>query len=255
MKIYILSDKNGIPYSVNAYAAYNGFEQLGYEVVLIKSIDEIDDINPENIVFAGIGNIQTYLNNVLGLEIKHLNFDYPDELKTYLGREVYKTKFDVVFNQVSLGCEPFFIKPVNEQKLFTGVLVKEFKDLPPINENIEVWKSEPVKFISEYRCYIYYKELIGVKNYKGNPFKMIDDKKVLSAIKDFKNSPISYSLDFGVTDDGRTLLIEANDSHSLGNYGLAPFQYARIISSRWAELTNTNDYLYYKFNTGFYNFD
>ena len=254
MKIYILSDKNGIPYSVNAFSAYNGFEQLGYETILIKSIDEIDDYNPENIVFAGIGNIQTYLKTKLGIEIKHLNFDYPEELKSYLGRNILKTSFNEVFKMASEGCEPFFIKPVNEQKLFTGILVKDFKDLPPISENIEVWQSEPVRFISEYRCYIYYNKLIGVKNYKGNPFKMIDDKIVLSAIEDFKESPVSYSVDFGVTDKGETLLIEANDSHSLGNYGLAPFQYARIISSRWAEMTNTKDYLYYEFNTGFYNF-
>ena len=69
----------------------------------------------------------------------------------------------------------------------------------------------------------------------------------MSAIDEFKNSPVSYSLDFGVTDDGKTLLVEANDSHSLGNYGLHPFQYARIIASRWAQMTGTKDYSYYEF--------
>ena len=78
-------------------------------------------------------------------------------------------------------------------------------------------------------------------------FKMIDENIVLSAIDEFKNSPVSYSLDFGVTDDGKTLLVEANDTHSLGNYGLHPFQYARIISSRWAQMTGTKDYSYYEF--------
>lgn len=248
MKAYILSDKNGIPYSVNAYSAYSGFEQLGYEVVLIESIDEITDADPENIVFAGIGNVQNYITNKLGMDIKIQNFDYPTELTDYLGRKIIKTDLASVFSNFVSGAETnIFIKPVNEQKLFTGILVNKFPDLPPIHENHEVWKSEPIKFISEYRCYVYYKKLLGIKNYKGNPFKMIDENIVLKAIEDFKSSPVSYSLDFGVTEDGKTLLVEANDAHSLGNYGLHPFQYARMISSRWAELTGTKDYLYYEF--------
>lgn len=247
MKVYILSDKNGLPYSTNAFFAYSGFELCGYEIVLIKSIDEIKDNNPENIVFAGIGNITNYLKDKLNIDISDVNFDYPDELKSYLGRNIVKTTYNEVMEEVSNDFEPFFIKPVNEQKLFTGILVKEFKNLPPIHENIEVWKSEPVNFVSEFRCYVYYRKLMGVCIYKGDPFKTLDEKIVKDAISEFTSSPVSYSLDFGVTDDGRTLLIEANDSHSLGNYGLQTFQYARMISSRWAEITNTKDYLYYEY--------
>lgn len=61
MKVYILSDKNGIPYSVNAFSAYTGFEKLGYEVILINGIDEIENPELEDIVFAGIGNVQQHL--------------------------------------------------------------------------------------------------------------------------------------------------------------------------------------------------
>jgi len=133
MKIYILADKNNIPYTVNAYLAYNGFEQLGYEVILIKTIDDIKDNNPENIVFAGIGNVKNYINNVLKLDIDIENFDYPSELSEYLGRNLHKDKFNKFISEFT-GDKPLFIKPVNEQKLFTGVLINEYKDIPPLKK-------------------------------------------------------------------------------------------------------------------------
>lgn len=48
-------------------------------------------------------------------------------------------------------------------------------------------------------------------------------------------------LDFGVTSDGRTLLIEMNDGYSLGAYGLEPELYAKLLTARWAELNRTQD--------------
>ena len=48
-------------------------------------------------------------------------------------------------------------------------------------------------------------------------------------------------MDFCLTDDGRTLLIEVNDGCSIGCYGLEPIDYAKLLSTRWAELTNTED--------------
>lgn len=255
MKVYILSDKNGIPYSVNAFSAYTGFEKLGYEVILINGIDEIENPELEDIVFAGIGNVQQHLLRQFKIDTTNINFDYPEELTKYLNRNVYQSTLGDIHNMIKNGVdEPFFIKPANEQKLFTGVLVNSFSDIPPLfNMETKVWVSEPIDLVSEFRCFIYYGKLIGVKNYKGNPFKIIDSNIVLNAIKDFSQQPKAFSLDFGLTRDNKTVLIEANDSHSLGGYGLVPFQYARMISARWAELTNTNDYLYYPFNINDFN--
>ena len=48
-------------------------------------------------------------------------------------------------------------------------------------------------------------------------------------------------MDFGVTDDGRTLLIEINDGFSLGTYGIEDTLYAKLLTARWAELNGTED--------------
>ena len=63
-----------------------------------------------------------------------------------------------------------------------------------------------------------------------------------SAVKAFPNMPAGCALDFGVTEDGRTLLIEMNDGYSLGTYGLEATLYARLLTARWAELNGTEDF-------------
>jgi hypothetical protein len=50
--------------------------------------------------------------------------------------------------------------------------------------------------------------------------------------------PVSGSIDVGVTKDGKTVLVEVNDSYSLGNYGIGSILYARMIEERWRELRN-----------------
>jgi hypothetical protein len=37
--------------------------------------------------------------------------------------------------------------------------------------------------------------------------------------------------------------VEVNDGHSLGSYGISSHNYAKFLSARWAELTDTTDYL------------
>jgi hypothetical protein len=53
----------------------------------------------------------------------------------------------------------------------------------------------------------------------------------------YQNAPAGYSADFGVTDDGRTLLVEVNDGYALGNGGLVANLYAELLKARWEEIT------------------
>jgi hypothetical protein len=40
-------------------------------------------------------------------------------------------------------------------------------------------------------------------------------------------------------------LVEINDGHSLGTYGISPTNYAKFLSARWSELTKTKDYAHF----------
>ena len=96
--------------------------------------------------------------------------------------------------------------------------------------------SEVVDFVSEYRGYVIKHELKGLKHYNGD-FRFFPDVKTIEkAVEDYKSGPAGYSIDFGVTSDGRTLLIECNDGWSLGNYGLDHSMYTNLLTSRWLEL-------------------
>ena len=70
---------------------------------------------------------------------------------------------------------------------------------------------------------------------------MPDPGVIKRAVRDYKTAPAGYSLDFGVTDTDKTLLIEVNDGYALGSYGLFHVDYAKLLAARWAELTGTKD--------------
>jgi len=79
---------------------------------------------------------------------------------------------------------------------------------------------------------------LGIYWYLGD-FRVFPDMKIIDeAIAEYtKNgAPAGYSIDFGVTDNGKTLLVECNDGWSLGNYGLEPSKYCRLLGRRWHEM-------------------
>ena len=86
-----------------------------------------------------------------------------------------------------------------------------------------------------------YGHILSVRPYKGDWRKHYDYRVIENAVKEFTSAPAGYAIDFGLTDDGRTLLIEVNDGYALGCYGLFYIDYAKLLSARWAELTGTED--------------
>ncbi len=81
--------------------------------------------------------------------------------------------------------------------------------------------------------------LIGLKHYKGD-FGIIPDTTIINkAIKQYKSSPIAYSIDMGILSNGDSVLVEVNDFFALGSYGLDPILYARGIEARWNEIVAT----------------
>ena len=113
------------------------------------------------------------------------------------------------------------------------------------NISPEIWCSEPVKFITEWRVFVRYGKILDARPYKGSPFSRLDEATVKNCIKDFTNIPSGCSLDFGITDDGRCLLIEMNYGFSLGNYGLIDTFYAKLMYTQWCSMVGIKDSLSY----------
>lgn len=237
MKVYIQS-KNGIPHNYNFMNAYQGFREMGFETILFDNYDIVTNSNREDIV---IGYVNTVRQRWYELGCEIVEMDYPQELKKYLGRKVWEAKMSEVCN--SPESWPVFVKPV-EDKQFTGVVVRSTKDLIGCGiqgVNQDVYCSELVDFVAEWRCFVRYGKIMSVRPYKGDWMAHYDSNIIHDAINDYATAPAGYAMDFGLTVDGRTLMIEVNDGYALGCYGLSHIDYAKLLSARWAEATNTED--------------
>jgi ATP-grasp domain, R2K clade family 3 len=242
MKAYIQTDTSGDFYNVNAFVANDGFTTLGWETVKFCSIDEIIDTDPEHLVVGGIANVRKQLER-LGVKRPLNEMDYPPELQKYLGRKVWASTIEeIVEHQENWN---IFVKPKDETKKFVGKVVRDYKDFIGLidKENpTQVWCSELVDFKTEWRCFIRYGEILDIRRYKGVWDSKLDLPFVKSAIQDFKSAPAAYALDVGIDDKNQMKLVEVNDGHSLGTYGISGVNYAKFLSARWAQLTGTKDY-------------
>lgn len=212
-----------------------GFRKKQMNIVLFEKLEEIP-ISPKNIVVAGIGLTNQYLAQ-LGIPPKRA-LNIPQGLERFAGRQIqymtmgeFKKRTDV----------PIFVKPADFAKKFDGAGVMRntdtrhwaFQDVP---DDQPVMTSEVVNFVSEYRGYVYNGKLVGVYWYIGDFRKHVDYDVFDSIIAKYNGAPAGYSIDLGLTNDGRTLLIECNDGWSLGNYGLDPEKYVNLLIARWLQL-------------------
>ncbi|OWK39158.1 ATP-grasp domain-containing protein [Fimbriiglobus ruber] len=137
------------------------------------------------------------------------------------------------------GGSPVFAKPLTETKSFVGCVVESEADLrllQHLDDNLGVLAAEPVAFVSEWRYFVRRGRVVGLAHYKGEWSLAPDHDTVRRAVAAYVGAPAAYSLDYGVTADGRSLLVEANDAFALGPYGLDAVVYAEMLEDRWLEL-------------------
>lgn len=227
----------GKPWNEDCKAAYNGFKRLGIESVLFSCNEELDQRNPEDIVVGGMLIMGSVFEQ---LGIVPNSYDYPEELTDYLGREIDT----ILLKDLQKQELPAFVKPV-EEKAAKGTVVNTLDDAEEyyrlLEPDTELYCSEVVDFVSEWRCFVRYGEIIGIQIYNGDRTYAYDRNVVEKAVSDYSSIPTACSLDFGVTKDRRTLLIEVNDGFAIGAYGLPDAHYAMFLETRWAELTQTVD--------------
>ena len=237
-KFYI-RHREGSPETVMADYARRGFSECGVETGIFEWIDDIDgmpDLGPTVGVAGYIGDVHRALKR-LGRPIP-VNVDYPNWLRHTLRRNIRRG----FLGDVRASTDPVFIKPV-QHKEFTGMVwegrAEDRRKIVTQPDDVEVWISELVNFRAEYRSFILNNVVIDVRLYKGDwslaPNRsIVEDAAALLALK--KEAPRAYCLDWGIDRQGRTTLVEMNDSFSLGHYGLNPVLYARMLSARWYEM-------------------
>lgn len=241
MNVYVELKKD-LPINSDIQKAIDGFENLCYDIKFVTLEDLILGVkNFENLarnnVFVGSIDFMTRLFKNVGIEINHINF--PDSVIDLIGRKIEKTGLKSFVD--SFDGTPKFVKPV-QTKLFDGVLVSDKSHLSFFKDfgNIDVYVSDKIDIVSEWRCYIHKNKLVYSCNYSGD-FKIMPDwNYVNSLIERYENALISYTIDVAVETNQKTTVIEFNDFWAIGSYGLDCSKYSEMLKDRYFEIIGKN---------------
>lgn len=210
------------------------------------------------------GDIDVMFHAMKRLGIEYTYDDYPDCLKLYLHRKVWEDELGNVKKELFENGylkNPIFIKPKDKLKRFTGFVLETIDDLANCRcagNQTKVWCSEPVVFVSEFRCYLRKKwpnlpvsegRVLTFGSFKKN-YNPGDYLKVAEFITKLpfevtSKLPSACALDFGILSTGEVALIEVNDAFSLGLYNgcnktdeIYKANYCECLTQRWEELKN-----------------
>jgi hypothetical protein len=224
-----------------AYAAWKGFSTKGYPLDFFEW-DELTGrhlpLSRETLVVGGTVAVQLALKQ-LGVAIPQ-PLNIPESLLPFAGRRVWQSTLGEVRGRFAGGTgEAVFVKPLASAKEFAGLVIRgeaDLKRVQHLDDELPVQAAEVVEFVSEWRYFVLRGNVVEVAHYKGDCFVHPEAGIVRRAVAEYRAAPAAYGLDFGVTADGRTLLIEANDGFSLGCYGLDAVVYAEMLEARWCEI-------------------
>ena len=227
------------------YEAYQSFSYLNwyhgkkYKIKFL-SIKQLTDLyyEPQLENTICIGSIE-----FIHLVLIRLNVQIPKPINVppELGISKFGTIKDLTF--------PCFIKPTDEIKLFDGTVIEnkeQFKLIPELKSDTRLLIQGVQNYLSEYRCFVYKGKLMGIKHYQGD-FELFPELDYIKwCINNYKNSPIAYTIDFGIVVAERnnllhvTKLIEVHNFYSCGTYGFGGKELAYMLIDSWNELLNNN---------------
>lgn len=236
MKAFVKVNRGTFP-NVNFYLAWEAFNTLGYSVTLFEEEDiPTLDITPATPVFAGVKIFRQIIDK-LGVDYPPFGC-YPEGIDSlYYRRKIWRSTLGVERKKFHTDRVPVFVKPVLPKQFLGHVWTSIINLIPLTNvpDEAEVWCSEPVQIDAEWRVYVNDGEILGVKHYFGDWETPVPHELIKNVVKNYKNCPISYGLDFGVNKE-YAFVVEANDGCNLGNYGLDAIHYGEMIIARWFEI-------------------
>lgn len=217
-----------------------GFEIVPFDGNNLKSLFNFNlNIKTDMIV----GSVEATVEFFKLIDVKVPKYiGYPESLREYLGRNIQEVKVSSLINEKL----PYFIKPAEDVKKFTGCLIEKtgsldfLKKYDNLKDDDVVLLSEPIDIISEYRCFVHKQELKGIQYYSGDYRDYPNVNMIEAMISDYVECNCAYTLDVGVLSNGSTILIEVNDMWAIGSYGFDSKKYVSMIVERFFEITRNN---------------
>jgi len=238
MNVYIRA-LNNFPTDDWGVSALMGFRMKGANVKFYEDIEEVP-LNRNSMIVGYIEDTKWFFEQ-MGWKVDY-NLTLPLDLNKdkFLKRKTAKIiEFKTLLHHNNSIKFPYFLKPINV-KTFYPSIIKNENDLAPYENCKHFLISQLIDIVSEYRCYIIDRKIVGCYNYLGDFYQYPNLKLVDQMISEFEDAPIGYSIDVAVLKNGETCLIECNDGWSLGNYGLEPKLYTRLLTERWIEILKQN---------------
>ena len=240
-KVYIQRMEGEIA-SDACYVAWRGFQRKGVPTTFFQwpelMAGEVS-LTRDTLVVGGMIEV-FHAMKTLGIQPPP-PLNLPECLSAYRGRRIWNSTFGELHRQFRAGAgQSVFVKPLTAAKAFTGYVIAGLDDFEPtihLPAHTQLQCSEIVEFISEWRYFVHRQQIVGLGFYAGDVFRHPDSTVVRGAIDLYEaEAPVAYGMDFGVTTDGRTLLVEVNDAFALGCYGLGAVEYASMLEARWLEV-------------------
>lgn len=251
VRAYVQQVRQSAPNHIQLVQSAHAFWERGYEVVPFQyeeieqgGLDEYLLRQPNEMVLrGGVGTVLKALERAG--RPRPPNLDLPLSLEPWFGRRVWHSTLEEVRNQIANeSSQPLHVKPRLHHKLFKGQVFGVFRDLIPtagIPGDTPVLVQDCVDLVSEWRATILRDRVLCIGHYSGDPLVFPNVESVKAAIGAFDNRPIGFSMDWGITRSGQTLLVEVNDGFSLGNYGVRGLAFSALIEARWRELMGLSD--------------
>jgi len=239
-KVYV-EVKDGLPINVDVQNAIDGFRYSNEEIKTYTKEDLYmgkHDHLFKKYVFVGSIDAMTY---VFGKASKHFPYlDYPEQIAGLIKRKIIKQTKKEFIDQFEMDNEPKFIKPV-KTKLFDGIIYRGEHNkayLHDVGNNDELYVSDLIDIVSEYRCYIHNGIIIHASNYDGDCWQQIPVAYVHNIIDNYKDHPVSFAIDVAILKDGSFDIIEVSDFWAIAGYGLYSSYYSSMLEDRYWEIIN-----------------
>ncbi|WP_295154571.1 hypothetical protein [uncultured Ruminococcus sp.] len=96
MKVFVYCDEKGQVDDHDNLSAQIGFHKMGFEIVNFHEYTELSKFHSkEDVIVSGIGHVKRRLVD-LGADMPDV--DYPESLKKYLGRKIWRSTINTVNN-------------------------------------------------------------------------------------------------------------------------------------------------------------
>jgi len=216
-------------------AAAQGFDRLRVAVEYVKWQD-LPVLSASALLVDGVDQVRRALHTA-GRRPLAWN-DYPPELAAFYGRKLETA----TWGELNARGGEYFVKKSGKGHFQPGVMRFPWKPTGEetdynachVEDDDVLLVSEPVDFVAEWRAFCVDGEVLDLRQYAGDwrrtPAKLVAE----AAASRFVPKVRGYSIDFGLTRRGETLVVETNAGHSLGSYGLRPDLYATLLAAAWA---------------------